>query len=174
MMPEIVSREPVFSTPWFDLVAKTVEGNERPYYSIRTADYVCVMALTANQEILLVRQYRAAVEKYTVELPSGHLEPGEDPAEAARRELLEETGYAVDAVHFLGSLTTDAGRLSNRMWCYFADSAVHQSDVLEEGVALIICDKTELARFISDGTMDHSLHLAPLLLAVMQGKLALP
>ncbi|MHB1042591.1 MAG: NUDIX hydrolase [Eubacteriales bacterium] len=54
---------------------------------------VAVVPLNENRELLMVRQYRYAVKKELLEIPAGKIEPGEDPAACARRELLEETGY---------------------------------------------------------------------------------
>src|SRR5262249_18088057 len=91
-----MERHVVYTTPWFDLVAKSIDAGDLPHYSIATKDYVSIVALTAEGHLLLVRQYRPAVEQVTLELPCGHVEPGETPEEAARKELLEETGYVAD------------------------------------------------------------------------------
>src|SRR5437763_11391084 len=106
-----VDRRVVYSTPWFDLVAKSLAGHDQPHYSIRTTDYVSVVAVTRQRRLLLVRQYRPAVEGMTLELPSGHVEPGETPEEAARKELLEETGHVADRFELLGEFSPDTGRL---------------------------------------------------------------
>lgn len=172
---DIIERNKVFSTPWFDVVAKTMsEGNpDAPYYALELCDYVSIVALTEQQEILLVRQYRPTVERYTLELPSGHLEPGELPEETAKRELLEETGYQADTVEFLGCLVPDTGRLSNRMWCYFAADVTLSSPnpILESGLELVVCSQDDLVRYLLEQQFDHALHLAVLLLANLKGKL---
>ncbi|HJT86251.1 MAG TPA: hypothetical protein VJ732_00305, partial [Bryobacteraceae bacterium] len=68
--------EVVFSTPWFDVLGKTVRPEEAPYYSLRLPDYTAIVAVTEDQRVLAVRQYRPAVERYTLELPSGLIDPG--------------------------------------------------------------------------------------------------
>jgi ADP-ribose pyrophosphatase len=83
-----------YQTPWSELLAKTMKGEEPPYYSLRIADYVGILAITTDQRSLAVRQYRPAVERYTIEFPAGMGEAGETPLETAGGELLEETGYA--------------------------------------------------------------------------------
>jgi 8-oxo-dGTP pyrophosphatase MutT (NUDIX family) len=58
-------------------------------------DEVMVFALTKHQEVVLIKQYRHGVQKAIVELPGGSVDEGESPLEAAKRELMEETGYPV-------------------------------------------------------------------------------
>ena len=94
---------------------------------LQTKDYVSVVAVTEDGRLLLVRQFRPAVGRMTLELPSGHVEPGETPEQAARKELLEETGYLADTFTLLGNLSPDTGRLGNRMWCFFAKGARRES-----------------------------------------------
>ena len=120
---KIVNRQSVFATHWFDLIAKNILGDPAPHYSIATRDYVSVFAVTTEGNFVLVRQYRPAVEQTTLELPGGHVEEGETPEEAARKELREETGFIAEEFNLLGNLAPDTGRLGNRMWCYFAARA---------------------------------------------------
>src|SRR5437763_401900 len=63
--------EVAFGTPWFQILGKTMREGEDPYYSLRLPDYAAVVALTEDQRVLIVRQYRPAVEHHTLELPSG-------------------------------------------------------------------------------------------------------
>lgn len=64
-------------------------------------DSVQILAFTKNKEVILVEQYRPSIEKTTLELPGGGLEPGEDPKKAAIRELREETSYTTNNIEFL-------------------------------------------------------------------------
>src|SRR5213079_2244404 len=70
-------------------------------------------AVTPNGTFPLVRQFRPALEEFTLELPSGHVDLGESPEQAARKELREETGFVANELILLGSLSPDTGRLSN-------------------------------------------------------------
>ena len=67
-------------------------------------DGVHVVAITPDDEVLLVQQYRAGVDGFTLECPAGFLEDGEDPLERAQHELREETGYEAETWHLLGML----------------------------------------------------------------------
>jgi len=162
-----------FATPWFEILAKTMKLGEAPYYSLRLPDYAAVVALTEDQRVLAVRQYRPAVERYTVELPSGLVDPGESPAEAARRELLEETGYEAE-VEVLGSMEPDTGRLGNRIWsCVATGLRRVEGRVPEDGIEVLTYSLPDLARATAEGEFNHALHVAVLLVAMVKGKLRL-
>src|SRR5579862_2809688 len=103
-MPEIRTRRIVYATNWFSIEEKQLAPNEPPYFSLKCADYISIVALTDNDELVLVRQYRPAVEARTLELPSGHVDPGETPLAAAERELTEETGYVASSIDQMGVL----------------------------------------------------------------------
>ena len=164
-----------FATPWFQILAKTMREGEAPYYSLKLPDYSAVLALTDDQEVLIVRQYRPAVERYTLELPSGLVDAGETPAEAARRELLEETGYEADVVENLGPMLPDTGRLGNCIYSCFATGVRRVEDrVPEEGIEVLTWPLDELARATTDGRFDHALHVAVLLVAILKGRIRLP
>lgn len=84
---------------------------------------VCVACLNENGEYLLVEQYRYAFKSEILEFPAGKLEPGEDPLEAAQRELIEETGYQADVILPLGALYPSVGYLTEVIYLYLATHA---------------------------------------------------
>lgn len=77
---------------------------------------VAIIAITNEGKLVLVEQYRKALERSIIEIPAGKLEPGEEPASTARRELEEETGYGCHELTFLQSFATSPG---------FADEVIH-------------------------------------------------
>jgi ADP-ribose pyrophosphatase len=171
---KLLKTEVAFTTPWFELVAKTLDTGEAPYYSLRIADYAAIVAVTAEGRVLAVRQYRPAVERYTIELPSGLVDAGEDPAESARRELVEETGYEAAALEPLGPMFPDNGRLGNRIWSYLAlDVRKVPGRDPEAGIEVLSYSAAELSRAIVEGEFDHALHVASLLLAALKGGIVL-
>src|SRR6266516_3395152 len=107
----IVRRTVEYANEWLTVVAKEVSpggpGGGKPFYGIATRPYVAVIAVTPDGRIPLVRVYRPLVETMSVEFPSGGAEPGESPEEAARRELLEETGCAAATLELVGTLFVD-------------------------------------------------------------------
>jgi len=163
----------VLDTKWFRVVARAQPQGE-PYYMLELQDYVSVLAVTTARQVLLVRQFRPVVQRQTLELPSGHVEAGELPEDAARRELLEETGYVAHQMELLGTLVPDVGRLANRMWCYFAADVTLSlgTPEREPGVSVVELPERDALRCVSDGTIDHALNLATLLLALTRGRLS--
>ena len=167
--------EVLFSTPWCEFVAKTMRPGEEPWYSVRGPEYNAVVALNEEGRVLLVRQYRPAIEQFTIELPSGNIDAGETPEESARRELVEETGYEAEHMELLGTMFPDVGRLGTRVWYFFASGLRRiQNWTAEDGVEVLSYSIDELVRAIEDGTFNHSLHVAALVPAILQGKLKLP
>lgn len=81
---------------------------------------VCVAALTEQNHLLLVNQYRYPYKKPLLELPAGKLTPGEDPLECAKRELKEETGATAQNFRFLGPLYPSPGYCDEIIHMYFA------------------------------------------------------
>ena len=167
--------EVAFATPWFQILGKTMREGEEPYYSLKLPDYSSVMALTEDGQVLIVRQYRPAVEHHTLEFPSGIVDPGETPLETARRELLEETGYAGGEWQALGGMEPDTGRLGNRIWSFVAKGVRRmEGHAPEEGIEVLVWPLEELMRALRDGRFDHGLHVAVAMMAVLKAGVALP
>jgi ADP-ribose diphosphatase len=160
----ISNRSVVYSTPWFELIAKTVDDAPEPYYCVGTADYVAVVATTAADEFVLVRQYRPALERETLELPSGHVDGAMTPEAAAMQELREETGFETADLCLLGVLDPDTGRMANRMWCFWARDVqpVGAAWRPESGISIDLCPRARLVAHVRAGTFNHALHLAAL------------
>jgi ADP-ribose pyrophosphatase len=144
--------------------------NIQMYHSLEQADYVTVLALTEDDRIPLVRQFRPAVERITLELPGGLRDAGE-PEDTARNELFEETGYrATGPLSSLGCLVPDTGRLENRFWGFFAPNIAREADwQQEDGIESVLMPREEFKAAVRNGEFTHALHVALVGLAVMQG-----
>ena len=175
MTPTIIRRDEVFKTPYFRLIGKHVAGEAGdPFYALELPDYVSIVALTTNGDLVLVRQFRPAVEAVTLELPAGLVDVGDTPERTAIRELKEETGFVAERVTLVGCMKPDTGRLGNRMWVYFAPGVVPDRGAAPEtGMEVVIHTPAQVAHALAGGTFDHALHVAALLLAVQLGYLSL-
>lgn len=146
-------------------MAIDVAGESEPWYALEQPDYVTVVAVTEDSRLLLVRQFRPAVGRTTLELPSGHVDEGETPEQAALRELVEETGYApLAGVKAIGCLLPDSGRLANRLWCFHA-SGVRVRHGTRPELETVAMPLSDVADAIRTGRLDHALHVAALCLA---------
>jgi len=165
-----MKKDVVFETPWFEIQArKSVTGSD-PHYVVVPPDYVTIVALTENDQLVLVEQYRPAVQKTTLEFPSGLVDPGENPHDTAVRELLEETGFIAHDVQFLGTLLPDTGRLGNKLWCFFTrvdDNPLNNA--IEEGIRVVRLSLPDLAAKVTSGEFDHAIHCGVLALAHIKG-----
>ncbi|MBM0383712.1 NUDIX hydrolase [Staphylococcus pseudintermedius] len=93
---------------------------------------VAICALTPDQQVILVKQYRKALEQELLEIPAGKLEPGEDRESAAMRELEEETGYKAKKLTLIGEVYGTPGFSNENISVYFADNLVEGKVNLDE------------------------------------------
>lgn len=95
-------------------------GKEAKREIINHPGAVAIIAITEEGKIVLVEQYRKALERSIIEIPAGKLEPGEEPATTARRELEEETGYGCHKLTFIQSFATSPGFADEIIYLYVA------------------------------------------------------
>jgi ADP-ribose pyrophosphatase len=146
---------------------------------VRHTGAVCVVPLEADGGVIMVRQYRGALDAYVLEIPAGKLDvPGEDVDEAARRELAEETGCTASALINLGSFYNSPGFTDELTTCFLAEGLVHSEreshGIEEEHMTLETIPLDQLWRMQSrgdlvDGKSLVALSLASRLLAARSG-----
>lgn len=115
----IISEEQAWHGKFLDVRSAQVElpnGRVTSRDLVRHPGAAAVVALTETGKIVLVRQYRTAIDRVTVEIPAGKLDPGEDPLDCAKRELLEETGFSAGRIQYLTTIATTPG---------FCDEVIH-------------------------------------------------
>ncbi len=141
-------------------------GKTHDFFIVHLADGVHVIALTPEQEVVLVRQFRAGAGRDSLETPGGLLEPGEDPCVAGARELLEETGYAGDPPERLGTLWPNPALLTMAITTIVIRNArrVAEPDPdPNEELAIELAPVREIRAMIRDGRIDHAVCVAGLL-----------
>jgi ADP-ribose pyrophosphatase len=135
-------------------------GAEHDFIVMDSPDWVLVVPITVDGQVVLVRQYRHGVRQVSLEPPGGMIDPGEPPAEAALRELREESGYAAQRVRSLGRVSPNPALQNN--WCYMfvaegcrLDRAP-QPDRLE-CIEVELCRPDDIAGLIAGGRICHAL-----------------
>jgi 8-oxo-dGTP pyrophosphatase MutT (NUDIX family) len=133
------------------------------YVVLECPDWVNMIALTDERQIVLIRQYRHGIDRVALELPSGTIERGEDPLEAAQRELAEETGYTSDHWTLLGLVLPNPAFQDNRSYHFLAEGARRTVEpALDPGetIDVELYPLSELHGLIATGQLDQALVLS--------------
>ncbi len=147
----------------------------KPYkaYVFEFDSWANVVALTKNNEVVLVKQYRHGVQKVLLELPGGVVDNGENPLEGAKRELMEETGYSAGNIIEVGRLYPNPAIQQNTLYCYLATdvelTGVQHLDEAEE-IEVHLVPLDELVEMVRQGKFLHALNVAVLFQALAQLK----
>ncbi len=160
----ICDRGIAFDTPWVRLTRKTVDfGLGTPaaeYFALELPDYTAICPRTRAGKIIIVRQYRPAIERYSWEFPAGLIDKAETPETSIQRELVEEAGYRVSKLVSLGTFFPDVGRLSNKSHHFFGEVEAVEGWSAEPGITMAQVTPAELDDMIADGTFCFLHHVA--------------
>ena len=141
-------------------------GKKHDYYVMHLADSVNVIALTRDRRLLMVRQFRAGNRQESLETPGGLLDPGEDPCEAAMRELEEETGYRGTSAVLLGQAWSNPSILTARsFFVLIEDACLVAATRWDENEELVIHQIAEdqVGPLLRQGEVGHALSVCALL-----------
>jgi 8-oxo-dGTP pyrophosphatase MutT (NUDIX family) len=164
-----IRREPVADCKVFSversIAVSPADGLPHTFHRIHSPEWAQILPITAAGEAVLVRQYRHGCQRPTLEIPAGLVDPGEDPATAALRECLEETGYLAREALPLGVVSPNPALFANRLHSFFAVDVE-----LERGVQNTATEFTEavlvpverLEGMLLSGEIDHALVAATL------------
>lgn len=164
--PEIVHRNTLFQTPIFTIgehKAKIKEKTGR-FFTATAPDWINILAITSDKEVILVKQYRHGIDEITLEIPGGVVDSNDvNLLAAAQRELSEETGYISEKWSNLGKVAVNPAFMTNYCHFFLAEGCVERQgqnlDTFEE----IDVEKASLSRFfemIESEQIDHSLIVA--------------
>jgi 8-oxo-dGTP pyrophosphatase MutT (NUDIX family) len=159
-----VTRERVADCRIFEVERSTavspVDDEPRTFHRIRSVDWTQIVPITSDARAVLVRQYRHGDQRVTIEIPGGLIDPGEDPAAAALRECLEETGYRGRAALPLGVVAPNPALFTNRLYSFYAVDVEPERAVQNTGTEVtevLLVPVSELEELLLAGEIDHAL-----------------
>jgi len=146
-----------------DACLREGNGQQATFFVVESPTWVNVIALTQSREVVLIKQFRHGIETTIIEIPGGMVDPGEKPLDAAKRELVEETGYTSDSWTFLGKSHPNPAIQNNEIFHYLAIDCERTGNIHFDDHESITTDLVPLdgvRRMIADGKISHSLVVA--------------
>jgi ADP-ribose pyrophosphatase len=174
----VLKSEYVLEDRWMTVRADTCETDTgfrvAPYYVQESGDWVHVLALNEQHEVLITRQYRHGVGKVMIELPAGCVDPGETPEVAIARELLEETGCQAGTCIQLPSLSPNPARFNNTMHHFVAFDVRHVADPAQdptEQIEFEFIPIPQLMEMVERGDFAAALHIPTIFMGLARAGL---
>lgn len=163
-----VKSEKIFEGKILNLRVDTVELENQKYAKREIVEHknaACILAINEDAKILLVRQYRKAIEEFIYELPAGILNIAEEPIEGALRELEEETGYKAGNIKLIYEFYSSPGFSNEKVYLYEAKNLVYTSVKFDEDecIETIEVSKDEAKKMLETGRITDSKTLIGLL-----------
>jgi ADP-ribose pyrophosphatase len=172
---ETLSSEIIYSGQVIKLRVDDVSlpgGHKTRREVVEHSDCVAMVAVDANDNVLLVRQFRKPIEKELLEIPAGCIEPGEEPETTVLREMREETGYLPKKIERLGGFYASPGYCTEYLHLYLATELVperlYASDT--ESIELVRIPLSRIAGLIASGAICDAKSIAGLLLYLSSRK----
>ena len=146
-----------------DSCERDIGQSQHTFFVIESPDWVNVIALDAENEVVLIEQFRHGTEEIILEIPGGMIDAGEAPETAARRELLEETGFASDEFVYLGKSRPNPAIQNNWIYHFAAlNCRKNQETAFDEHESVVtkLVSLDEIPKLIESEQITHSLVLA--------------
>ncbi len=149
----------IFKTRFHDSVHPE-SGQKGTFSIVDSPDWVNVVAITPDEHVVMVRQFRHGTGTVTLEIPGGLVDPGEGFIEAGRRELLEETGYSSPSFSLMGTTHPNPAFMTNRCGVVLVrDVAITRGQSLDtnEFIQVVLVPLKEIPDLIASGVITHTL-----------------
>ncbi len=140
-------------------------GDTHHFFVMNTTDWVNIVPVTENDEVVCTRQFRHGSEAITLEIPGGMVDAGEEASVAAARECLEETGYATNQLVPLGVLAPNPALFGNALHTFYAPGAKLAAEIentATEQTEVQLIPFGQLESMLVNGEIDHALVAATL------------
>jgi 8-oxo-dGTP pyrophosphatase MutT (NUDIX family) len=168
---KLLEKDYIFNRRWLKIQTRRyylpTRRREADFYLFEYSPWVSILPITPSGDIILIRQYRPGLDRILWEIPAGLVDAGEKPLDAARRELLEETGYSSDTWELLGAFSPNPGTHTNLSYSYIARNVLpagsQELDETEE-IDVVLKGPGEVRRLLKKGEFAASLHALHLLL----------
>lgn len=146
-----------FSTPWFAIEESVPErSGDLPYYRMTGPNGVICLPITPEGDIVMVRQFRPNLEKVTLETPAGGIDGDESIEQAARREIIEETGYQAGQIVLLGSGRLHLNRTTHKEFLALAfDTRRIEGAIVESGLEPVLVTRDQFRELILADQFEH-------------------
>ncbi len=172
---EKLSSEYVIQKPWATMRKDTCRMPDGTivddYYVLEYSEWANAIAITEDNEVLLIKQYRHAADVVLLEIPGGVVDAGEDPKAAIRRELLEETGYQFDDIEFIAVIYPNPSTGTNRCHTFLARGGKLVQGQKLDAHEQIIVEKvsiSKLKQLLFDQKFGQALHVTAIFYALLK------
>jgi len=145
----------------------TAAGRSEERVRLRVPDWVIVVPITEMGEVILVEQHRFGIDAPSLEPPGGRVDPGENELEAAKRELLEETGYGGGTWEPLGCVHPDAALFSNTLWLFAAHDVMPIAPPLNDPFERITIRRHDIDA-LKELLVSGAIHHGPAVIAIQR------
>jgi ADP-ribose pyrophosphatase len=170
-----LNSEYIHKGPWATLRTDKCEMTDGrivdEYYVLEYPNWVNAVAITEDNKVLMVRQYRHAADIVSLEIPGGVIDGDEAPEAAIKRELLEETGYLFEDIELIATVYANPATANNHTYCYLAKGGKKVQELdLDEHEELIVEEYSiaEIKQLLSENKISQALHCTGLFYALMK------